>query len=580
MQYLNDEQHYIDRYDLHTIEECIDAVRMFHEVYQKSSSSEEIKDVPEEEKVKTLNYMLNCQLFVIKANRFEKKKETIQKWMEEDKLKQDKQDYTPTPEGAHCPLCNASMYFNSSKHLDYTLDSPLIRMMFLFKCSKCEKQQWVYDDGEIRVSKPDLCPKCNKELNVAGSRKAKVITTLYKCKGCGYSKKDVLDLAKSDEEHKKWQEVQSKKEEEGRKLLAKYREEFCLSDEKGKEHVETLEATEVANEIHEEEKQKYDNSAYQTAVKLKRTSIIELEKLLTEAAEKEKYVKLTLEKPEMSQFVIVPFSVLDAISTRRQNISEDTLKKLIKDALEDTNWRLMSDGIHYRLGYLSGRLRGYEHEEDLVQLSGKKQEQKPSKVDPEKREKYNYHNLVQMARITGKHAGIKAMRIKRLEKEPDGFFLEASEGPYQCDICRESAYGDNIWWTLDCMTCGDCHRNIKEGIIPALTYDLKNKIWIKDWQIKSEYSVQPMTKKKLERQGLLHGRQLKRKDGTVYCTVYLIAENQEFLKKYPLKPEQDIKLYWSDEHKSLMLDVKNNKYPKESDGKETMLDDKGNQVEF
>jgi len=28
----------------------------------------------------------------------------------------------------------------------------------------------------------------------------------------------------------------------------------------------------------------------------------------------------------------------------------------------------MSEGIRYRLGFLSGRLRGYEKEEDLVKL--------------------------------------------------------------------------------------------------------------------------------------------------------------------------------------------------------------------
>ena len=28
----------------------------------------------------------------------------------------------------------------------------------------------------------------------------------------------------------------------------------------------------------------------------------------------------------------------------------------------------MSEGVHYRLGYLSGKLKGYEQEEDLLQL--------------------------------------------------------------------------------------------------------------------------------------------------------------------------------------------------------------------
>ncbi len=35
--------------------------------------------------------------------------------------------------------------------------------------------------------------------------------------------------------------------------------------------------------------------------------------------------------------------------------------------LVDTNLRLMSDGIHHRLGYLNGRVRAYEREEDLNQ---------------------------------------------------------------------------------------------------------------------------------------------------------------------------------------------------------------------
>ena len=159
MKYLQDEQSYRDRYDLHTIEECLDTVKMFQDIYQKSLNSEELKDISSEDKLHDANLMLHRTLFVIKGKRYERKQETIQKWMDEDKLKQDKQDYTPIPEGVACPVCNSSMYFNKSKHLDYSYDSPLMRMMFLFNCSKCEKQQWVFDDGEIRISEPDLCPK-------------------------------------------------------------------------------------------------------------------------------------------------------------------------------------------------------------------------------------------------------------------------------------------------------------------------------------------------------------------------------------------------------------------------------------
>jgi hypothetical protein len=48
--------------------------------------------------------------------------------------------------------------------------------------------------------------------------------------------------------------------------------------------------------------------------------------------------------------------------------SRTHLKKLITTALADTNWRLMSEGVRHRLGYLSGRLRAYESEDELRKL--------------------------------------------------------------------------------------------------------------------------------------------------------------------------------------------------------------------
>lgn len=33
--------------------------------------------------------------------------------------------------------------------------------------------------------------------------------------------------------------------------------------------------------------------------------------------------------------------------------------------LTDTNWRTINDGVSHRLGILAGRLRVYEHEEDI-----------------------------------------------------------------------------------------------------------------------------------------------------------------------------------------------------------------------
>jgi hypothetical protein len=121
---------------------------------------------------------------------------------------------------------------------------------------------------------------------------------------------------------------------------------------------------------------------------LKKPKIAELTPLLAEPLEKADYIEFSLEKPEVGREVVVGFSCLDNKSGRSDYDSRHALKKLIDKTLIDTNWRLMSDGIHYRLGYLSGRIRAYEGEEDLKKLvmkssdlKSKGADNKPSKKD-------------------------------------------------------------------------------------------------------------------------------------------------------------------------------------------------------
>ena len=70
----------------------------------------------------------------------------------------------------------------------------------------------------------------------------------------------------------------------------------------------------------------------------------------------------------MNAGVLLVYTSHDEKSERTGQASAYDLTRLIKKHLADTNWRLMSDGINYRLGFLSGRLRAYEREEDLLKL--------------------------------------------------------------------------------------------------------------------------------------------------------------------------------------------------------------------
>ena len=76
----------------------------------------------------------------------------------------------------------------------------------------------------------------------------------------------------------------------------------------------------------------------------------------------------------------MPFTVQDTGYKRKDYDSTRKLQKLLKATLETTNWRLMSEGTNYRMGYVYGRLKGYEREEDLAELFGWKKEAPENKA--------------------------------------------------------------------------------------------------------------------------------------------------------------------------------------------------------
>lgn len=144
-------------------------------------------------------------------------------------------------------------------------------------------------------------------------------------------------------------------------------------------------------------------------------------------------------------------------------------------------------------------------------------------------------------------AKVELRRKERLKKEPEGFSLDENDGTYNCCICYQPISGSLTWWDSNGVRCLDCQRSIKEGVIPAEICQ-NDGLWVKNWQLKSDYGIHSSTARKLRREGLLHGRDIKRKDGTVYCTVYLMDENQEFLKKYPKKPEANTAFIYSEKN--------------------------------
>ena len=104
------------------------------------------------------------------------------------------------------------------------------------------------------------------------------------------------------------------------------------------------------------------------ASKLKRLTFSQVEGVLARATAKQGYRRFTLGEPVMGKNISVEFTVQNTDESRDAYDSRRDLGRLIEKALSDTRWTLMSEGIHERVGILSGRLRAVEDEEELIKL--------------------------------------------------------------------------------------------------------------------------------------------------------------------------------------------------------------------
>ncbi len=358
MDYIKDKSFYEDQYDLHTIEECLD---WYWNIRKKMEAHRaELKDMTDEEFKNDIHKALSYMMNAIKIERFRHRADRIQEWMDRDNKIQDAYDNAREPEEVRCTICHSETNLIHKDLFDAYDSHPYV--IFMFECTKCHKRQALYADGRPWHHEVPRCPKCGEPLESTMKHKKGVLTTVYACTSCSYTHKDVDDFGKSRKE-------QEAKEKRDRELLAKYRNEFCYSEKDGQEAVQSADLLKAAVDELKKQEAKQADPVYQQAMKLKKLSIVEMEKLIIDSVTPQKYIRFTLGQPVIGRYVEVPFTAQDTDGNRMEYDSSNQLKKLIIKVLEGTNWRLMSDGIRGRLGVLSGRLKGLELEEDLMEIT-------------------------------------------------------------------------------------------------------------------------------------------------------------------------------------------------------------------
>jgi len=357
MKYLKDKSYYDIHYDSFTVEECRRTEKHFDDMirgyFKKFKDSKKLEDL-----VRATRAAKGVTLYFIKGQRYEEKEDYIREWMKRDRQRDEKLENAQPLKGVVCSDCGSEMNC-TIKDLhdkdDYGVGSNG-EILFFYKCPSCDKMRAFWENGKEYKPRENKCSKCNAIIKKEQSkREGNKITTTYICSSCGHKEVDILDL---DEE------PEIKKED---KNFEKDRKKYCLSEDEGKEYIESkINLERLKNATEKMEERMKNKGLYKKVEDIKKLKVTELKDLLDKALGKEDYIQLEFSQPEIGQYVIISFTIQDKKSKREEYNSKNELKKLVNKTLSNTNWRLMSEGVDYRLGILSGRLKGLEREEDLI----------------------------------------------------------------------------------------------------------------------------------------------------------------------------------------------------------------------
>ena len=354
--HLKSKIYYSDLYDRFTVKECRRIEKDLSKLKYKRKEKDNKESKRKEPKV--IVNLAPLPLYFIKGERYLEKARTIRKWIERDKALDDRLENALAPQNILCSSCNSEMVV-TMKDLQTRINKKTERVLFFFECPECKKRRLIYENGEEWKPNPILCPKCQSGVNSENKRRGNKITTIYSCVVCDYKEKDILDL----DEKPRPEKVDPNFEKDRRR--------FCLSVTEGQEYVGQKERLKniqnILNISKEDEKNK------EVLAKIKKLNIAQLRKFLVPKLKKENYIKLDFSKPEIKKDIMIEFTVQDNKDDREEYDSRIQLQRLLKRKLTNTNWRLMSEGVFYKLGILSGRLRGYEDKNDLLKLINRRQ---------------------------------------------------------------------------------------------------------------------------------------------------------------------------------------------------------------
>ena len=296
------------------------------------------------------------------CDRWEQKKRVIEERMRQDRFRDTLLTTTEEPGHVHCLVCGAKMRVTEKELYEDVAGKEGV--LFFYSCpNQCKARRAFFADGEELRPKTAPCPICKGMMTRSVAREDGHVVVRERCVQCGHV----------ETEHFHSPEEPAKTDPD----FPKDRERYCFTDERGEEFLKEKQGWDFdVRRFKEQEAENERKMQAERLSKIQRLTVREVEQMLSPVLAEKQFVRLDFSPPQIGRFFIVPFTIQDARSDRPEQQAISEIEVILENLLAATNWRLMSDGVCIQLGILTGRLRGYDKNYELIQLTEKGSKEK------------------------------------------------------------------------------------------------------------------------------------------------------------------------------------------------------------
>lgn len=301
----------------------------------------------------------NFLIYFYKMSRYENREAAIIKRIQRDKEKDNFINNTKPPISiVRCKFCNVIMELESKDFFSWYENKPH-ELLFIYRCQKCRKWRWFYNNWNELESLVEKCRKCWEIIKYKWSYKDHILTKEYNCNKCWEKYSEIEDYSTS---------LSIKDEEITQEDMLKYWYSEKEAYDMRQVRVSLDNMWKALDKIKERDK---DKEFYEQINKLSKYNLSQIENYIIENLDKKEFSNFKINSSKQYKtYLICEFNVY--YNWTFWNNAGRKFEKILEQMLYNTNWSISRGYLTEKLWVITWIINWYDDEKDLLELIKKR----------------------------------------------------------------------------------------------------------------------------------------------------------------------------------------------------------------